>query len=291
MRLLKVIFAIHLLGPSCVGTLILESMTKDGMLVCADRRSTTIHGSVRRVLYDDEVKVAVVHPRVVIAGINAAARTRIGPAGSSRENFAIDTVKRTFAQSPQLPIDELVEKSSNALKSELVNYVKDYQGRFSRPYPGSGSSPEFAVLIYFIDGHGMPRMKSIFVEYTPPVSVNAIVRTIDDPDIAQGRFKPAASGSQAIVNLRSGYPSVLDGVRDVPVVRDFVLGYPAPSSISVQRGACAAQSLIRIVYDRLELTDAPSDVGPTATCVFIPKAAPARILTIQGCAQSKEGAR
>jgi len=234
MCLLKEIFALILIGSTCFGTLILESMTKDGMLVCADRRSTTINGTVRRVLYDDEVKVAVVHPRVIIAGISGAARTRRSPTEASRENFAIDAVKRTFAQSPKLPIDELVERSSTALKNELISYVKDYRARFGRPYPGSGSLPEFAILVYFLDGHGLARMKSIFVEYSPPESVNATVRTIADPDLMQGRFKPAAGGSQPILDLRAGRPSVLESVRDIPIVRDFVLGYPDPSAISVR---------------------------------------------------------
>jgi hypothetical protein len=203
----------------------------------------------------------------------------------SRENFAIDTVKRTFAQLPELSVDKLVERSSKALKSELVNYVKDYRVRFGRPYPGTGSRPEFAILFYILDTHGEARMKSIFVEYTPPELVNATVNTIDDPDIAQGRFKPAAGGSQSIIDLRAGKPSALDSVRGILLVREFVLGNPAPSSVSVQRGACAAQSLIRIVHEELELADAPAVVGPTAMCAFIPKTGVAQVLTVQGCAQ------
>lgn len=252
------------------GTLIVGLATKEGLLICADKRT---YDPLRGAL-DTEVKIVELTPTAVFAwtGIPVfyeilSDRTPDQP--SLRVAFsAVDVVKGYFLNNRFSNTNDFWRGLSLALKEQFEKFL--YAWPFTS-WPETGNPPDnalFQLAFFYTDSANVPGAVLIRLCYEKsiPPSISTSKSEIQRSSFTEVR--PIILGDTAVYDeVLSGKDKRFDDIRHDKLMSRFLTDRPPIQTVSVNAALDFARKFIKTTSERAHLIEStPFHVGPTTDC-------------------------
>lgn len=255
------------------GTLVVALATKQGLLVCADRRT---YDPVRGDL-DDTEKITQIGNRAAFASTGIPTFYKLLTNSLTQQTtlvpgFLADSVAQSFFQKNGFTDSET---SWQGLARELVQSFESFLR--STPYkfwPETGNPPDNALFqlgVFFLDEDG--RAHASYVRFTyikSPVPVINVFKSVE-PDASFIRVRPIALGNIAVfTELREGVDKRFDDVRREHLLKRFMREGPEVKQVSLTDAERFARRVIRLTSERTHLLESSTfHVGPTTDVALL----------------------
>jgi hypothetical protein len=270
-RLAGLLVALTFLAQAGFATIIIAVGTKDGLLVCEDRRLTT-RSSNGQVSSSDADKAQQLGKFgfFAVAGDVSARLTNFF--GQSITTFDI------LSEIPSFFKTHDIQQFNEQTALEFEAHLRDQLNK--KPVnPGSrsqGPRAQTEVLLYWMDQTG--RTHLYVVDMASTLDSNGSATSTSSPPSMVGRFIPpeAFSTSKPRVTGRGllGYNAIvsganpsLDDLRQDEELKPFLSNFVDASSVDSIAAARALKKLIKGINDRQNSISADGlDVGPVSDC-------------------------
>jgi hypothetical protein len=257
------------------GTLVVALATKDGLVVCADKRTYDwMRGDL-----DNEVKIRNLGTATLISSTGLVKfydilTNRVNGQQSLRLGFDANAVATEYFETHGFDNSESFWKGfTEYLSSAFQAYIG------ARPFahwPETGDPPDnalFQLAIFFLDALKQP--DAVYVRFgyiksnPPPISVSYFR---ESANIFQ-EVKPVVLGSVTVwKELETGRDERFNDIRTETQLMRFVRDRPLVNTVTIQAGLTFARRLITVTSQRTQLIEnTNSHVGTTNDCALLSK--------------------
>lgn len=257
------------------GTLVVALATKDGLVVCADKRTYDwMRGDL-----DNEVKIRNLGIATLISSTGFVKfydvlTNRVNGQQSLRLGFDANAVATEYFETHEFDNSEVFWKGlTENLSSAFHAYIT------ARPFadwPDTGDPPDnalFQLAIFFLDVFKRPDAVYVRFRYTkanpPTIAVTYFRESVNIFE----EVKPVVLGNVTVwKELESGRDERFNDIRAETQLMHFVKDRPLVNTISIQAGLTFARRLITVTSQRAQLIkDTKSHVGSTNDCALLSK--------------------
>ena len=270
-RLASLIVALTLFAQLGFATIIIAVGTKDGLLVCEDRRLTT-RSSNGQVSSSDANKAQQIGKFgfFAVAGDVSARLTNFY--GQSITTFDILAEIPSFFKTHE--IQQFNEQTALEFEAHLRNQLENKP--INPTLQSQGPRAQTEVLLYWMDQVGQTHL--YVVDLATTLDSNSPAPTASSTPRMVGRFIPleAFSTSKPRVTGRGllGYTAIvsgtnpaLDDLRQDEELKPFLNNFVDAASVDSIPAARALKKLIKAISDRQNSISADGlDVGPVSDC-------------------------
>lgn len=270
-RLLSLFVALTLLAQAGFATIIIAVGTKDGLLVCEDRRLTT-RSSNGQVSSSDANKAQQIGKFgfFAVAGDVSARLTNFF--GQSITTFDILSEIPSFFKTHE--IQQFNEQTALEFEAHLRNQLK--QKPVNPNLQSQGPRAQAEVLLYWMDQVGQTHLYVADIASTLDSSSSSPTASASPRMV--GRFIPleAFSTSKPRVTGRGvlGYTAIVSGtnpalndLREDEELKPFLSNFVDAASVDSIAAARALKKLIKGISERQNSVSADGlDVGPVSDC-------------------------
>lgn len=270
-RLLSLFVALTLLAQAGFATIIIAVGTKDGLLVCEDRRLTT-RSSNGQVSSSDANKAQQIGKFgfFAVAGDVSARLTNFF--GQSITTFDILSEIPSFFKTHE--IQQFNEQTALEFEAHLRNQLK--QKPVNPNLQSQGPRAQAEVLLYWMDQVGQTHLYVVDIASTLDSSSSSPTASASPRMV--GRFIPleAFSTSKPRVTGRGvlGYTAIVSGtnpalndLREDEELKPFLSNFVDAASVDSIAAARALKKLIKGISERQNSVSADGlDVGPVSDC-------------------------
>ena len=270
-RLTSSFVALTLFAQAGFATIIIAVGTKDGLLVCEDRRLTT-RSSNGQVSSSDANKAQQIGKFgfFAVAGDVSARLTNFF--GQSITTFDILSEIPSFFKTHE--IQQFNEQTALEFEAHLRNQLN--QKPVNPSLQSQGPRAQTEVLLYWMDQVGQTHL--YVVDMASTLDSNSSAQTASASPRMVGRFIPleAFSTSKPRVTGRGllGYTAIVSGtnpalndLREDEELKPFLSNFVDAASVDSIAAARALKKLIKAISDKQTVVSADGlDVGPVSDC-------------------------
>jgi hypothetical protein len=248
------------------GTMVTHLMSKDGMVVCADRRVL-----VNKHAFDYGNKIQTLDKRTGFACAGTCKNL------SSTNAFpAFDTYSEVANYAAKQGIGDLktfLPQLGDLLMRKFYDSVSGMQ-RVGEPLP----PPEpdgiyFRVLVFRMTPAHTLEMGFTQVTYTiHPTSfgINNGYAIIDKSQFETSQFFVIGSGTKVAEELKSGHDKKYDNLRKLRVARQYLIGKQKRETVDKLKAERASRRFIRLVSHHVRDFGGVEDISPDCNCLLVP---------------------
>jgi len=258
----RLIAALAVVVQAAFGTIIIVAGTKEGLLVCEDRR-LTVKSSDGRVSYTDANKAQQLGKFGVyaITGEMSGGVTNIF--GQSVTTFDLSSAIPLFFSSHN--IQQFDEPMALEFEAHLRDQLARKPANPARPTQRPGVQTE--VLVYWMDQAGVTRL--YVADVTDSLSESKAAVGLFVPLSSFRTSKPLVRGKGALgyMEVAAGKDPRFDDLRQDDELKPFLNQFADAESIDSIAAARSIKKLIREISDRQDsLGPDGLDVGPVSDC-------------------------
>ncbi len=252
-------------GVSSQGTLIVQVPTRDGIVLCADRRTWNfVQGAS-----DNEDKLFELSARSAFA--TSGIRAVHSPRDLSKLYDVAESVRKFFVATDALRIFDHWERLQKWLGESYVDYVRNGGLRFdSAHFLADGTV--YTLRFLYLNADGDVRVSQIaFRQFRRAGAAEDTLEVGMTHDSGSELKSVRLLGqTEVATELKSGTDKRFDDLRRDPEIRRFY-DLADPSRVSVNQGLHFAKLMIRVSHERHGLLPSGTRllVGPTCNCLLM----------------------